>query len=380
MTLGIDARSLGSSVHRTGIGVYTHRMIDALIRAASQQPTEMAIQLLFTGRTRVSADEFANHTHHIRMPNKLLNLLWLLSLGPRWPSRVRASYVWYPNTGIINFSSKIPYAVTVHDISFMHHSRYFTPKSRAWHAFSRFTKLLQRADKLIAVSEYTKQDLLRHLPFTRSKKIIVCSPAVTPPSAKTVAPPMAAPYILYVGSLDKRKNIEAVIKSFLLLKTTHPRYELVLVGPSGSYRRSYIERISQEDAIRVKGYVSAVELASLYRGAALFVWPSFYEGFGFPPLEARAHGVPVITSYRTALPEMLQADALYVNPYNVGELTSVMRTVLDNEPEVGESDQENTSARVNTPFRAAPSSATEPEKKRTWDDAARELLTFLVSP
>jgi len=137
-------------------------------------------------------------------------------------------------------------------------------------------------------------------------------------------------YILYLGTLEPRKNVPSVIEAFSALADKIP-HDLVIAGASGWLMKDFnraLEASAVKDRIRVLGPVTEAEKQALYAGASVFVYPSFYEGFGFPPLEALLAGTPVITSHNSALPEIVGKWATLIDPYNPAELAQVILEIL----------------------------------------------------
>lgn len=138
-------------------------------------------------------------------------------------------------------------------------------------------------------------------------------------------------FVLFLGTIEPRKNIEAVIRAFDKASYEFPSYELLLAGGKGWNNKGIYEihnKLKNKDKIRFLGYVEHEEKPALYKLASLFVFPSIYEGFGLPPLEAMACGTPVITSNASSLPEVVGDAGLMVNPYNINELVEAMKVML----------------------------------------------------
>jgi glycosyltransferase involved in cell wall biosynthesis len=139
------------------------------------------------------------------------------------------------------------------------------------------------------------------------------------------------PYILYVGALTLRKNIARALEAFAELNSSHPGLCFVLAGPSTWKKTpiaSLLERLGITERVLLTGPLTDDDLPALYNGADLFVFPSLYEGFGLPPLEAMACGTPVVTSNASSLPEVVGDAAITVDPYDVDALSGAMRRVL----------------------------------------------------
>lgn len=212
--------------------------------------------------------------------------------------------------------------------------------------FQRTRRSLHRACCILSVSQATRRDLQRifGVPGEKIKVIYNALDArlEKTPSAEEVERTLGrysvqSPYLLYAGSVKPHKNIPRLIEAFALVKDElrdHPRYtdlKLIIIGDELSQhpqlRRAVIKSRIQQD-VRFLGFVAPQTLSVFYARAAAFVFPSLYEGFGLPPLEAMAQGTPVVTSNVTALPEVLGEAALFVNPENVFEISRGIRQVL----------------------------------------------------
>jgi glycosyltransferase involved in cell wall biosynthesis len=212
---------------------------------------------------------------------------------------------------------------TFHDL-FVMTGEYSTPEFRA-----RFTEQARdaaaRADLLIAVSAFTKQQIVSLLNVDAARIHVVHH-------GIRKLPPVDAPrepVILNVGAIQKRKNIARLVEAF---ESLDPAWRLVLAGSSGYGADEILARIAASparDRIQVTGYVSPGELAQWYACASIFAFPSHDEGFGMPVLEAMAAGVPVVTSDRSALPEVAGDAALLIDPGNTEALRNALRQLTD---------------------------------------------------
>ena len=196
----------------------------------------------------------------------------------------------------------------------------------------------RRADVLAAISRATADDLTDHFPRTAEKTVITplaADAAYFSAKADGVADRygLQRPYVLSVGTLEPRKNLPALIEAFTGMSSGH---DLVLVGAMGwqsGETRAAVERHS--DRIKLLGHVPDSDLASLYAGAALFAYPSLYEGFGLPVLEAMAAGAPVLTSDISSLPEVAGDAAILVDPRSVPSIRDGLRRGLAHPPRGG---------------------------------------------
>lgn len=235
-----------------------------------------------------------------------------------------------------------PFVVTIHDLLLLH---YPTRRASAlgpfryWFKNKAFRAVLDHAAKkarhILTVSEFSKNDIIATLRIP-PEKISVAYPAPLP-LAENKNPPLPAkygivkPYILYVGVAYPHKNLEGLLKAWKLLEKKYGQnYQLVLVG-NHNYFYQKLKVFSLRSSISnvvFAGFVPDHELPALYRGASLYVMPSFYEGFALPALEAMAAGLPVAASNRTCLPEILQSAALYFDPSDTDEITNTIFTGL----------------------------------------------------
>ena len=240
--------------------------------------------------------------------------------------------------------------VTFHDL-FVMTGDYSTPEFRA-----RFTAqardAARRADAIIAVSEFTKRQVVGLLGVPEARVRVVHH------GARGLAFPNVArePVILHVGALQTRKNIARLVEAF---ETLDGNWRLVLAGAAGFGAAGILERIARSPArsrIEMPGYVTPAELAAWYARATVFAFPSLDEGFGMPLLEAMATGTPIVTSNRSALPEVAGDAALLVDPEDTARLAEALRQ-LTGDRELREELARRGKVRVQT---------------LTWENAVRE--------
>ncbi|MCG8432307.1 MAG: glycosyltransferase family 4 protein [Candidatus Omnitrophica bacterium] len=199
---------------------------------------------------------------------------------------------------------------------------------------------LKRADRVIALSGQTKRDIVR-CTRTPADKIDVVPVGVHPRFSGPLAGDdisrvlgrygIPREYLLFVGTLEPRKNVAGLLEAYALLKRGKCACKLVIVGKKGWHYNNIFERVIDQgltDDIIFTGYVPDEDMPALYRGASVFIYPSFYEGFGIPVLEAMSSGVPVITSRVSSLPEVAQDAAWYVDPYRPGEIAEAVQGIL----------------------------------------------------
>jgi glycosyltransferase involved in cell wall biosynthesis len=198
-----------------------------------------------------------------------------------------------------------------------------------------FSELVRAAAGLIAISECTKNDAVRVLGLA-PEKITVIYPGIADsffdPDPAAAADVRARygfkrPFVLFVGTIEPRKNVDALLEAFAALPPSlREQYELVIAGPSGWARPETKARLA---TVRYLGYVPEADLPALTAAAAVFAYPSLYEGFGFPAAQAMAAGAPVLTSNVSSLPEVTGDAAVLVDPRSVSELRSGLMRLLD---------------------------------------------------
>lgn len=210
---------------------------------------------------------------------------------------------------------------TFHDL-FVLTSEYSTPEFR-----QRFSAMARdaaaRSDLIIAVSQFTADQVSDLLHVEPARLRVVHHGVHLPDPREELS---REPIVLHVGAIQKRKNIARLIQAFRILPKP---WRLILAGSAGYGAGEILEGVG--DRVEVTGYVNADELASLFRRASIFAFPSLDEGFGIPVLEAMAHGVPVIASKAAALPEVCGDAALLVNPAEVEEIAAALRKLSEDE-------------------------------------------------
>jgi glycosyltransferase involved in cell wall biosynthesis len=225
--------------------------------------------------------------------------------------------------------------VTVHDLAFRVYPRFFPP---AWRTLFRagVRRAARQADAILTVSENTARDLVRYTRADPNRVHVIPLAASLPNAGDSVDDVLdrlkiPRPYLLFVGVLEPRKNLVRLVRAYRrALVAAGLRHSLVLAGPMGWHARSILREVAMTgpgDAV-LTGRVGPRELDALYRGASAFAYPSLYEGFGLPVLEAMARGVPSVVSAVSSLPEVAGDAALLVDPRSTAQLADAIERVL----------------------------------------------------
>ena len=342
MNVGVDIRCLMNS-NRTGVGEYTYQLLNSIFQIDKTNQYFLFYNSSKDVSKNIPKWEQDNVRYvGLKWPNKLLNLLLFLKvlklenlvikkLFENCKLKIENLDVWFsPNLNFISLSKKTKLILTVHDLSFEFMPECFTLKQRLWHWFLRPKKQCQRADIILVPSDNTKRDIVESCRVVSSKVVKVghgCKLQITNYKLQ-----IKDKYILYLGTLEPRKNVETLILAYKKLHNLQlTTYNLVLAGDKGWKSKLTMKLIKNTPNVRFIGYVDEAKKAELYQNASLFVFPSLYEGFGLPVLEAMSAGVPVITSNRSSLPEVGGDAVCYVNPNNISDLAEAMKKVLTDE-------------------------------------------------
>ncbi len=250
---------------------------------------------------------------------------------------------------------------TIHDLTSRLMPELHTPANiKADEGFA--DKVLKHATGLIAVSENTRQDAVRLLGL-KPERIHVIHSGVPEVYFGAQARPSERPYVFFLGTIEPRKNIDTLLDAWQRLRLSND-FDLVIAGASGWSSGKTLARLkSRIPGVRYLGYVPEDELPGLTAGATAFVYPSLYEGFGFPVAQAMAAGVPVITSNTSCLPEIAGEGALLVDPRSPAEIQSAIERLL-------------TSATLQQQLRTAGLARAEQYR---WEVCARKSLEFFRS-
>lgn len=346
MKIAIDVRPLQTSV-RTGVGEYAYELLTAVF---SLYP-EHEYYLCSSGMKPFVIPENWKKPNiiqlHLQWPNKLINTLILIGNWPRisdWPKfngkEIKFDYIYYPNLSSIGVETKVPTILTVHDITFSLFPQFLSLQRRLWHAAIKPKKLITSATDITTPSHITAADVAGEFKISFEKITVVspgqCSDWVNPTEVdlERVQKVYNLPdkFIVYVGTIEPRKNIIGLIQAFTVWqKQTNNDAKLVIAGAPGWKNKRIFHLIKANHNIIYLGYVPDSDKPALYSLARIFAYPSFYEGFGLPILEAFMSGVPVLTSNRSALTEVAGNAAYLVDPNNQSDIATGLERLWNDE-------------------------------------------------
>lgn len=209
---------------------------------------------------------------------------------------------------------------------------------------NKISSILEKSSLILTVSNFSKKDICETFNVKENKvHVTYLAPSeIYYPMNKNYCKKFLYKnykidfkYVLYIGSFSPRKNILGLIESFYLIHRKHPHIKLLIIGKKGKSYETYLNKVLKlklENKIIFTDFIKTTDLPYFYNGSECFIYPSFYEGFGLPPLEAMACGIPVITSNVTSLPEILKDVPIYINPHNTNEMCEKLHNLLNNKP------------------------------------------------
>lgn len=329
----VDLRSLHSSEY-SGVEHYTVRVLEQLL----ESDHDTIYRLFYNGFFKKKFDffHFINARYiQTRIPNRLLNLSLKLFSYPKLEKLVGTrGTILMPNWNTLAVQPDTRVILTVHDLSPQLMPEFYSLKSRIWHRLLNIPKLLNRANHLIAVSEFTKMSLIEKMGVP-SHKITVAQlgvdhnnylPNLKVERLREVRNRYDLPgdFVLFVGTVEPRKNLPRLIEAFEQIDAP---IHLVIAGKLGWKYNALLRQIAnspKQRFIKLIGYIPENDKPYIMKLARVFAWPSLYEGFGLPILEAMAVGTPVVTSSVSSLPEVTGDSAILVNPHNTEDIAKAI--------------------------------------------------------
>jgi glycosyltransferase involved in cell wall biosynthesis len=356
MRIAVDVRPLAAPL--TGIGRYTHSLLKHLIDSDhewflySDRPLKIELP-------RKSNVTLRHGTSHGGTPG---SLRWAQWKYVRWANQDDIELFWSPRHHLpLLLPVHIKQVVTIHDMVWRRYPETMMWKN-LWLERLLMGSAIRSADRVICVSHFTASEVAEFYPSEMSKLTVVHE-AATETSERDTPTDTPQKIILFVGTLEPRKNLPRLLRAYKRLVKTSDTPKLVIVGGGGWGADNLADQISAlglSDHVQLRGYLSDQQLNALYASATCVIVPSLYEGFGLPVVEAMSHGVPVIASNTSSLPEVVGDAGLLIDPHSETEIADAI-TLLVTDHDLHAELSARARAR-NTEF--------------SWQKAARETLTI----
>lgn len=362
LRVGVDVSML--SERTTGIGRYAYEILKRLVLIEHEWFFYSHRPLIIGNWTQENVHKCTGKVH-----KRGLRLLWMQTVVPVMAVRDKVNVFWSPAHRLPRLlPSRVAKVVTIHDLVWRMAGETMRPATR-WLDSTLMPHAVRKADRIIAVSENTARDVLTEMPYSNGKICIIPLGATNLATTKKVevcnAISLDEPYFLFVGTLEPRKNLIGLIEAYSRLSLElRSRAMLVIAGGEGWGGfdvSAAVRKFGVQDRVKVLGYVSDIQLNTLYKHSLFLAMPSFYEGFGLPLLEAMSHGTPVITSNRGSMPEVVGDAGLLVDPYSINSIKEALKALLSDQTLVS-----------NLRLKAIIKS-----KHFCWDRAARQTLKVI---
>lgn len=336
MRIAIDGRGI-TWYNGSGIGTYTENLVKNLLNIDKKN----SYQIFWSGD---GYKEYEKENTNLVMCSKKYQSFFQESFFPENLKKEEINLYHVPQNGIgLNKNILCPKIVTIHDLI-----PYIMPETVGRGYLLKFLKempeIIEASQGIVTVSEYSKEDILRFFPIDGDRI------KVTPLAADKKYTPLNKeeckrlikdkyavdkPFVLYIGGFSNRKNVYNLITSFAhVVKQMDKEFNLVIVG---SYRDESQELVKLVDSLNMNKYIKFTgfapdeDLPLYYNACECFAYPSLYEGFGLPPLEAMSCGAPVISSNTTSIPEVVGQCGILIDPYSELELTRALELMLGSE-------------------------------------------------
>jgi glycosyltransferase involved in cell wall biosynthesis len=331
LRVAVDGTSLLG--RRTGVGHMIGGMVDAL---ASRRDVDL-VTFAVTWRGRKDLARLVppgTGAATARVPARLARSLWTRADVPKvehWTGPV--DIVHAPN--FVAPPARAPVVVTIHDLTFVRYPEMCTADALRYPRLIR--RALARGATVHAVSEFVASEVREEFGLPPDRVVSVYAGLRATVGGDAAAGRLragASQYVLALGTIEPRKNLPTLVRAFDAIAADHHDVQLVVAGPDGWDTDAFASACASarhRGRIRRLGYVSEADRRDLVAGATVFAYPSLYEGFGHPPLEAMAAGVPVVASRAGALPEVLGDAALLIDPHDQDALADGLATALDDE-------------------------------------------------
>lgn len=346
MNILIDIRPLLDKPF-TGVAQYTLNFLEDLFEKDNENN-----YFLFYNSFKVKNSDLPSFNYpnvkivDFHWPNKIFNFFLCFFKWPKIDKLVEKKIgqeideIFLPNFNFYAFSKNKKIILVVHDLSFEIYPHFFNLKQRLWHKLIQPKKFSQRATKIITHSENTKNDLIKFYKIDPTKIEVR-----KPPISKSFKQPitknelirvkdkykLSDNFILYLGKLEPRKNLKTLIYAFsYILDSKHfSDYNLVIAGSGRQILelKKLAKKLKVGGQIKFLGYVQEEDKKALYHLAKVFVFPSFYEGYGYPVVEALSCQLPVIISSTSSLTEIESDKIIFINPYELSDLIKAIKNL-----------------------------------------------------
>ncbi len=375
MRIGIDARFFGPK--EKGLGVYVQKLVEGLERNSNETDHQFFIFL--------KKDRFNDFKPYKKNFHKVAaDFSWYgwreQFVYPLFLNKYKLDLMHFGHFNVpLLYRRKI--IVTIHDLILFHFPTIKNSTLSRIHYLIKYltyrmviNSIVRRAEAIIAISKFTKNDLIRTLKVSKNKiKVIYqgCNflTIKTGEKSETILKKygIIKPYLLCVGNAYPHKNLERLSRVFSLFNRQNPKVNLVLAGGRDYFYQRLENKIKTEKIKKIffPGFIEQSDLETIFKESEMFIYPSLYEGFGFPPLEALVYGKSVACSERTSMPEILENTVEYFNPENEKEMLDCLNKVFKSRKILRNYKQKEKIARI--------------IKKFNWDKTAQETLKIYNS-
>lgn len=329
MRIGINATKLLAE-KKTGVEYYTWSLLSELLR---QDPIN---EYILYSPEKLPSGFASSNVLNVVLPYRNF---WVMTALRSYLLRHPVDMFFEP-AQILSFGlpKEVRVVTAILDLAFYLYPHSYSPKDYLWSLLA-VRQAVGRADRVVVVSQQTKKDLVKHFKIIPSK-VEVIYPGLPPGFGRddrVVKPTLAVPYFFYVGRIELRKNLDRLVESFALFQERFPGkpFKLVLAGEDGygaDLVRARIQELSLEGKVVLPGYLEREEIVGLYKNAKGVVFPSKYEGFGFPILEAWAADVPLLTSNKGAMKEVAEEAGVLVDSDEVESIAKGLEELAFNGP------------------------------------------------